>query len=106
MEFRIDSGLVRQLKKMGKTDGIQKAVKLNGSEMERTMKNVSPVDTGFLRRSITSSISSYEARVEPTAEYAAYVEYGTRKRYATPFVRPAMKMQEPKFIKDINDLLK
>lgn len=62
--------------------------------MEGQMKLRCPVDTGRLRASLTSSssllTSGYpegEAEVGTNVEYAAYVEYGTRKMRAQPYMR-------------------
>ena len=45
-----------------------------------------PVRTGRLR----SSIKAIQERVEAQAFYAKFVEYGTRKMKAQPFLRPAV----------------
>jgi hypothetical protein len=78
-------------------------------------KNLSPVDSGRLRASITTA-SSDGRRTKPSGkgavdtdyisaprdkgetfvgtpvEYGPYVEYGTRGTYAQPFLRPALDM--------------
>ena len=46
------------------------------------------------------------AEVEPTADYAAYVEYGTRFMEAQPYLKPAYDEQKKKFIKDLNELVR
>jgi len=108
MEIKIDRGLIKALEKASKTDGIKKAVQLNASELQRKAQRRAPVDTGFLRRSITLDFkdSGMTASIKPTAEYAPYVEYGTRFMSAQPFIRPSFYEQEKKFIKDIEKLMK
>lgn len=58
-----------------------------------------PVDTGYLR----SSISSVSVEAGKTAEvivganYGAYVEYGTYKMAAQPYLGPAVDEHEAEF---------
>lgn len=64
--------------------------------------------TGETKRSIMLDISDFglTAEVEPTTEYAAYLEYGTRFMEAQSFVRPALEEQSKKFKKDMEKLVK
>jgi len=58
--------------------------------VEAEAKKRCPVDTGKLRASITPVIESWAAGyVGTNTEYAPYVEYGTRKTDAQPFLEPA-----------------
>lgn len=62
-------------------------------DIEGNAKALAPVDTGFLQSSIshtvTSSGTTLRGEVGPTANYAAYVENGTRTQRAQPYLRPA-----------------
>ena len=53
-----------------------------------------PVDTGRLRSSITEEMGrdsrGLVARIGTNVEYAAYVELGTRRMRAQPYLRPAL----------------
>lgn len=49
-----------------------------------------PVDTGALRASIAASAGGNSASVTAGAPYAAYVEFGTCKMAARPFLVPAL----------------
>ena len=64
------------------------------------------MDTGTLKRSIGLEIrdGGLTAEVEPTAEYAAYVEYGTRYMSAQPYMRPSCTAQKEKFKSDLKSL--
>ena len=42
--------------------------------------------------------------MEPTAEYAAYVEYGTRYMNAQPYMRPSYTAQKEQFKSDLKKL--
>jgi len=58
--------------------------------VEAKAKELCPVDTGLLRSSITPVIASWaEAYVGTNTEYAPYVEFGTKKTPAQPFLEPA-----------------
>lgn len=49
----------------------------------------SPVDTGALRASIVAEASGGEWSVDATQPYAGFVEFGTSKMRAQPFMTPA-----------------
>lgn len=73
--------------------GVSKeAVQKTAAETINEAKDNCPVDTGRLRSSIR--LLSYDesvpaAVVGTNVEYAEYVEYGTSKQSAQPFMRPA-----------------
>jgi HK97 gp10 family phage protein len=50
-----------------------------------------PVDTGFLKSTIQKVGSGASWIVTATANYAGYVEFGTRKMAAQPYLRPALE---------------
>jgi len=58
--------------------------------IEGFAKEQCPVDTGKLRASITPVVESWAAAyVGTNTEYAPYVEFGTKKMAAQPFLEPA-----------------
>lgn len=63
-------------------------------------KSLVPVDTGNLKRSISPSIdgnrSVAEGTVSTNTEYAPYVEFGTSRQRAQPYLRPAVRITKPK----------
>ena len=68
-------------------------------DIEAHAKSIVPVDTGKLKNSITSEFPSQtKAIVAPHTDYATYVEYGTRKQRAKPYMRPAAEKVAPAFI--------
>lgn len=89
-----------------------KVVKNNAELVQRFAKVYAPHDTGFLESQITTSYpEALEAHIDAEAAYSGYQEYGTREygtRFQTgkPFMRPALKVVEPKFKKDMTDVLK
>lgn len=65
--------------------------------------------TGATKRSISvnsSKIDRFRYRVAPGTAYAAYVELGTRKMSAQPFIKPAFDEQKEQFKKDLERLVK
>lgn len=70
---------------------IDRALEEIGLAAEGYAKRACPVDTGNLRNSITHAVEGSEdaVYVGTNVEYAPYVELGTRRRAAQPFMRPA-----------------
>ena len=67
----------------------EKALEMCGMQGEGYAKRKCPVDTGNLRNSITHGVEDYTAYIGTNVEYAPYVEYGTSRMKAQPFIRPA-----------------
>lgn len=86
---------------------VRKVVRHIGAEMQAKAQQNAPVDTGTLKRSIGIEITDggMTAEVEPTAEYSAYVELGTRFMEAQPYLGPAFNEQKEKFKKDMKKLV-
>ena len=86
----------------------ERVVRKNGAYMQKKAQRNAPVDTGTLKRSIGIDISDggMTATVEPTAEYAPYVELGTRFMEAQPYLKPAFEEQKKQFEKDLQKLVR
>ena len=68
------------------------ALEIIGGRAERPAKAACPVDTGRLRNSITHQQWSESVEVIGTnVSYGPYVELGTHKMAAQPFLRPAVE---------------
>ena len=95
-----------KLKKNVQMNDVKRIVNSNGAALQESAQRKVPVDTGNLKRSIELEIrdSGLTAEVEPTAEYAAYVEYGTRYMNAQPYMRPSYTAQKEKFKSDLKKL--
>lgn len=63
-----------------------------GLTAERYAKRLCPVDTGRLRNSITHQVyvNDKAVHVGTNVEYAPYVELGTKRQKAQPYLRPAI----------------
>lgn len=80
------------------------ALRKTALDIEADAKIFVPVDTGFLKNSISSDISEYHAEVGPTADYAHYVENGTSRMNGQPYMRPAADRRLPPFARRIREI--
>lgn len=60
-----------------------------GAAAEKNAKAICPVDTGRLRNSISHTQDGDSAYIGTNVEYAPYVELGTSRMKAQPYLRPA-----------------
>ena len=117
--------LQAKLQRVAKMEEVESIVEKHGVEMQKKAVNnasrfrghyegrgknrrfVRP--TGATKRSISvnsSKIDRFKYRVAPGTDYAAYVELGTRKMSAQPFIKPAFDDQKRLFKKDLERLVK
>lgn len=75
----------------GINDAVLRALERIGQAAEGYAKDLCPVDTGNLRNSITHVVdeSGEAAYIGTNVEYGPYVELGTVKQNAQPFLHPA-----------------
>lgn len=59
--------------------GTSKALLTFAKAVEKDAKQAAPANEGNLRNSINGSVNGLQAKVVVTANYAAYLEFGTRK---------------------------
>lgn len=78
--------------KRAKVESIARALEAIGIQAEGDVSMLAPVDTGRLRASITHETRPEEESVYigTNVEYAAYVEYGTKKMKAQPYLKPGI----------------
>ena len=70
----------------------RRALEICGGKAETYAKRLCPVDTGRLRSSIAHQAeSAYVMAVGTNVEYAPYVELGTYKMSARPYITPAVE---------------
>lgn len=82
------------------------AVAKAARDIEADAKRRAPVDTGALRNSIQAwSDNPLRWYIAPHVEYAAYVEYGTRRQRAQPYMAPAAEFVRPRFIDAMKEVL-
>ncbi|WP_416435153.1 HK97-gp10 family putative phage morphogenesis protein [Lactococcus lactis] len=100
--------LKKKLRQNATLSDVKHIVKSNTVNMNSKMQNLAPVDTGNMKRSITSEFTDgwLTGTTQPHTDYAGYVEYGTRFQEEQPFVRPAFEEQKKVFINDLNRIMK
>ena len=75
-----------------------------GQIVTEEMKNLCPVDTGALQESIDYLVSGTDLTFEATEDYAGFVEYGTSKMAAQPFMTPAYDQEREHLLQNIQSL--
>lgn len=102
-EFRIMAAQMRAAHGRVGADG-SKIVRAYTLRVEARAKVYCPVDTGHLRNSIGSEFEGSGRSGEMTgtvtagANYARFVEYGTSRMHAQPFMNPALDEEGPGFL--------
>lgn len=91
------------LKRYGRavTRRVAQAVAAHALAVDRTAKHLAPVDTGFLRRNIRADVAAVltdlRATVVSGASYSSFVEFGTSRMAARPFLFPAAESERRAF---------
>ena len=91
MEVRIEDHSAEVIAE--KNLAVIRALTAMGMQAEGYAKMLAPVDTGRLRNSISHEVVESEDAVYigTNVEYAPYVELGTRRMKAQPFLKPAVE---------------
>ena len=87
-------------------ESIQSALRKSGSNLEEKATHLVPVDTSNLKKSIKGQLKGMSYVVDANADYAGYVESGTRYMKAQPYMRPAYESAKSKFKDEIERLIK
>ena len=78
----------------GMEQAVSMALEASALLVEGQAKALAPVDTGNLRNSITHEVEGQEAKVGTNVEYAPFVELGTSKQAAQPYLNPALEQNK------------
>lgn len=105
MDFEITADNTDKIKEIAQQQLLRalEAVGLQAeADVKKTMAHYSPkpiVDSGRLMNSISHSVdeSDNTAIVGTNVEYASYVEYGTSKTKAKPFLKPTIQENLPEY---------
>lgn len=95
MDVRIDASEVHALAHDLNTAGsyveerAPLAVSKVGHDMQARAQQIVPVDTGYLKSTISIDVEGLGFDLGPTAEYGEYVELGTSRMNAEPYLSPA-----------------
>lgn len=68
------------------------------ADVEAGAKARAVVDTGHMKSSIDGQVSGTQGRVSVNADYGIFVELGTSRTAAQPFLGPAAEEQRPAFL--------
>ena len=76
-------------------------------DIEGQAKNRAPVDTGALKNSISTEFENngLTGIIAPHMEYATFVEFGTKRMSAQPYMTPAAEAVAPAFISAMKQML-
>ena len=77
------------------------AVQKSALDLQAIAQGIVPVDTGNLKNSIDTELAGLSAFIGPTANYGAFIEFGTHKMAPRPYMTPATDAVEPTFIEAI-----
>lgn len=77
-----------------------------GLVAEGYAKRLCPVDTGRLRNSISHTVGDFVCYIGTNVEYAPYVELGTSKTHAQPFIKPAVADHASEYKRIVTNVLK
>lgn len=87
--------------------GVPLAIEKGARDIEAHAKSTAPVDTGTLRNSITAEqLSALAWIVFVGAYYGIYVEMGTYKMGARPFLLPAFETVQASIVAAVETLLR
>ncbi|MGT2895907.1 HK97-gp10 family putative phage morphogenesis protein [Streptococcus entericus] len=99
--------LVRQMAYKSKQAQVatEKELERSSLRIERSAKVNAPVKKGVLRNTIFSiKAGKLTYKVTAPQHYAIYVEKGTRKMRAKPFMAPAIDAERPKLINNLRKI--
>lgn len=112
IKFEGIADIQKKLAKNIQLEDVKRVIKHNGSQLQRKAQANADFKKGYAtgqtKRSIGLEIgdNGLSAKVEPTTEYAPYLEFGTRFMEAQPFMKPAYNEQMKQFRSDLEKLMK
>ena len=113
VDVKFDDSYYKKLglhKKAGYKDVLDIAVDHTLHDAENTMRREAPIDTGNLRRSISKhKPNKCQGQIHSSLKnpaYWVYVQYGTSKMSANPFVTRTAKKVGPNLSKYVHEELK
>jgi HK97 gp10 family phage protein len=89
-------------------EALYNALEIIGNKAADYAAGLAPVDTGNLRNSLTSEVDSADKAViiGTPVEYARFVEYGTLRQRAQPYLRPPVENHMDEYKRILVDELK
>lgn len=77
---------------------MKQALELSGKEVQKKARAIVPIDTGRLRKSINYQVGKSRVLIGPDTDYDIFVEEGTYKMRARPYLRPGLLKSESAII--------
>ncbi len=72
---------------------VRYALAFEGEKIKNIARSLCPVRTGYLRSTIYARMEDWTLKVDASARYAAYVEFGTRFMEARRFLGRAVELR-------------
>ena len=95
---RVDDKILRRIVARA-PDLVEAVVSKTGFDVVRLAQNRVPVDTGATKNSIRSRfVNRFTRRIGPTTLYAIFLEFGTIRMPARPFMVPALEGVRASFL--------
>lgn len=96
-----------RLSKVAK-EKVRVAIQTAGTDVQKDAKAKVPRDTSRLHNSIKNYAEDggFTSIIETDVEYGPYVEFGTYKMSAQPFMMPAFEKNTKKLMKELDKMLK
>lgn len=82
------------------------AVRLEVAAVKDDAVTGAPRDTGELEAGIVGSVDGLEGEVRATARHSDFVEHGTSRTPAQPYMAPAAERSRPRFIGRVTALVR
>lgn len=100
--------LYKKLKQNMQKDAVKEIVKRHTANMQYSAQKLAPVDTGNLKRGISSQLikGGMAGGVISSADYSGYQEFGTRFMAPQPYMGPAWRKERPLFLSELWDLVR
>lgn len=92
MSIKVNSDVVWNGNNVNKSidQQIERALMSSAILVQGAAVKNAPKDTGTLKASITREVGRDTANIGTSLEYAPYVEFGTRRQRAQPYLKPAL----------------
>lgn len=92
-------------------ENLRSTVRKNANALRKAIKDRAPVDSGNLRDSIAArydkdGLGAEVGPTRPKGSHAHFLEFGTVKMPAQPFITPSAEEQREKYLNDVRKAVK
>ena len=85
---------------------LEAVLEIAARSIEGKAKQTVPVDTNATRGSIrVDNLGNFSRRIGPTTDYATYLEFGTSRMPARPYIVPAAESERPRLQAAVSAML-